>query len=402
VTSKQVYDGMLARGDAAARLGAELSREDERQAAVHDALRAAGIAPDECASYARWDGFSGGAAATLELVDTAAAEVRAGAARTGAQVPEFHCGLWPDPSFNAWSVQTAHGNVVCVSTGLLRGLRHLAQAAIECFPEILSGAPGPATREHRDRLQDVLADQLSGTQPPHRPVPVLGGAGERMRRELQWGGLLFVIAHETGHLARARRCRGGWEADLQAWQAPQHRASTSTLPLDEHEAVRAARSEVFADDIACRVLHELPLAMGEPPPMWLLLGPLSALALQAALWWRRAALTDELLGWRHPVPDTRAWHLLAMLGADPDMLDDPWVDGERNDRQQFGPVFWEWCRHVLQLDRYRAAVTQRGGLSERGVDPVTLVQLTVGDPSAPPVAGSDILASVGISGATPR
>lgn len=369
------------------KLADELRVEDERRDRVVRILAGAGADEKTLASFADWSAFSGGADNLQASVRHATADVVAAAASTGAEVPEMYCGLWPDRSLNARTLRTEFGGVVLVNTGLLTALNVFLDAVARSLGHLF----GPLYGQD-DESQDRIARMLDWLMIKHQAgidvryqsqVLVMGGPREQFRRKMTWAALCYVIAHEAGHLARSRPCRGGWRDDNQLFQLFQ----VPEQPGSEFDVTDAARSEEVSDTIACRILRRPPLRESHQPSLTQTVGAISVLALQNAAFWRKAALTDEPLGWTHPYPEGRMYGLIVGLASPAKQLEA--LEGEaptaaaaaesETETQVLARRFVEWSQDVLGTTMYRLVASERG-LGSRGLNPESLAMLYVTDP----------------------
>ena len=399
---EQVYWAFLG-SDGQARLSHDLQLEDERQEFVEELLRRADASPELEAFYSDWNAFSGGGQNLANALVAASSMVAWASNLTPAGVPSFITRLWPSRGFDARTCSTPYDPIVFVNTGLLVGVRQLLQAVAESTEAILgvefAGGDHKTPRETTDELSAMLDRYLRGGDlRDHERVILIQGPREVLRREAMFGAICYVIAHEAGHLARNRPCAGGWCDDNQAFQEgaivddPKQLSRT----VDEVHVVRASSREYLADIIAAWILHQLPAEVAGQPDGTLIVGAMAVLALQTAVWWRRAAYTDESLGWTHPFPEGRMWGLGQLLGQPSSVLesDDPKLIGQRYQMQQVASLFCRWCMDALGVPECKKIVRERkGGLANRGLNPVTLAAIYASDPSMPKQP-SDILAEL--------
>lgn len=404
--ARKLYELRLSKSARGTLLAQELELEDRYRDGVVSSLANLGM-PEQLIEhdYLGWRAFSGGGENLLKAIECAAQAVANAATSTGAQVPPYYCGLWPDAALNASTLATSHGNVIYVNSALLVSLRCLTQEVANAFDEVLAESIGERSTQASAAIGAMLARHLSGVDIRIDYIGrVLVGPKELLRREMMWGALCYVIAHEAGHLARCRRWRGGWADDNAAFQiaARVDENGNLALPDDEFQATNAVSAEDIADDIATTIMREPPCCPVSGINPGFMLGAMSVPLLQAATWWRAAALTDKPLGWIHPLADLRAVGVglsLGQTGAMRALLEsaDPTpaaVDSEPSPLEILAQRFRNWAEEVLAIDQCRSLVHKKG-LGNRGLSPETLMTIFATDPDMPRQP-SDVLARLKI------
>lgn len=400
MTLREIYDSKfneLAR----ARLSLEQQTEDEYQQVVQRILGKAGV-PDEVATmYRNWQSFSGGWNSLTHALEQAAEIVRNTGAKTGAELPrDLYCGVWPDKRFYAGSVHTPSGGLVVLSTGLLVGIRRLAQIIAESTEAIVGASfagPDHHTAASFATECDAMLDHYTkgGDLRKNWRINVLRGPRESLRRAMIFDAVCFVIAHESGHLARNRPAPTGWAGDNDEWQKDyvSFDPSKTGEPPHEIDVIRSFSRESYADIVAAIIMHQAGISY-PVVPLSQLLGAMMVLALLAADWWRRAAFTDKPLSFHHPAPEQRMQQIMFYMAASaeerqlsqPGDLVNPLfailpaeLQARCDNMRQVGNRFAEWSAQVLGITHCKA-VTRRRGLSNRGLNPASLVWIYLSDP----------------------
>jgi hypothetical protein len=410
VTLRAIYEGTFSEQDHL-RLSLERQTEDEYQQVVQQILRKAG-APDEVAGmYRDWKSFSGGWDNLRHSLEQAADIVFSAGAKTGAELPrDLFCGVWPDRRFNAFSARTPSGGLVFVNTGLLVGIRRLAQIIAESTEAILGASFAGPDRDTAAKFateSDAMLDHyMKGIDVRKNwRINVLQGPRESLRRAMIFDAICFVIAHEAGHLARNRPAPTGWTGDNEEWQKDYVTFDPAKVrePPHEIDVIRGFSRESYADLVAAIILHQAWISH-PVVPLSQLLGAMMVPALLAADWWRRAAFTDAPLGFTHPAPEQRmqlimflmtlsaedrqqiqagapANSLFATLPAD--------LQARCDNMRRVGKRFAEWSAQVLGITHCKE-VTRVRGLGNRGLNPESLVWIYLTD-SQMPSQPSDIV-----------
>jgi hypothetical protein len=387
---KQIYDARVAQPDVAMRLKEELDLEDTHRDNISNALLE-GHAPEEIlASYNAWNAFAGGAANLLTIIERSTEDVRAAASTTGADVPEIYAGIWPERSLNAQTLRTQFGGVILIDTGLLAALNVFLDAVARSLGHIFRDPQFGSDVSSQEQVANILDWLLikcqAGIDVRFQSDSVLSsGPREQFRRQMNWAAVCYIVAHEAGHVANSRPWRGGWLDDNQLFQV----GRGTPHPTNEVDVVSAGASENIADSIACRILRQPPLCTSDEPFLAQAFGAISVLALQNAIFWRRAAVTNDRLGWTHPYPEGRMYGLrldlaspasqLAALEGAPEAAAAAAAQPETNMQRAVG-AFIEWSQKILGTERYRQAALERG-LGDRGLNPESLVMLYATDPS---------------------
>jgi hypothetical protein len=363
--------------------------EDAYLRRVHKVLAESGRAV-AFTSYSDAYAFSGGSTNMSTIVNRVLRDVSEAAARTGAQVPDLYCGLWPDRDLSAKSFrhpQGGPGSVVLVNTGLIQGLRLFLQDVTVSMPVIvnkpLAGSPpDPQFTEkikaewsqHFIDYEDDANDEWALTH-----LRVLEGAGELLRREMTLAAISYVIAHEGGHQAVSRPWQDGWRSDNQEFQKVYDEAGKVTgparVPRQETDAVNSFVRELLADMISCQILRQQPFTY-ERSAVPLVLGAMAVPALQSAAWWRRAAHTNKPLGWTHPAPEMRSISIGFQLSDAPkssNPQESRHVEDALHERhlETVAKSFTDWSDNVLGVLECQAIVMKKG-LADRGLNPAAL------------------------------
>jgi hypothetical protein len=325
----------------------EEALEDEYREAVERILCNAG-AQAHLPHFTGPLSFSGGADDLERLMQIAAARVSQAAVTTGFPAIPLYCALWPDRHMNARSVSVSGGTIAYVNTGLLVMLRIACQYVASSLGTLYGAESWGADRKSQEQVSTELLVRIHNYRRGIDPrtgerVKVLRGPREKMRRQLNYLAIAYVIAHELGHaLASKYDAHLFPEADEGAdgERDPAHLSVAGVrAPRTEEDEVGSGRREWLADWIALRIMETPPLAKGGLSKVSVM-APSLVMGLQAALWWKDRREGSTEFGWSHPLPEMRMWSPLLKMAPD----EDSQVHRE-------GRRFLEWLTEVLYLDK---------------------------------------------------
>ena len=201
----------------------EMRLEDEYHAIIRSIIDEAG-ADAELSFYEGPWACTGGAKAGWDLLHIAAAQVRQAAISTGLPGLPLMVGIWPEKQMNARSVEVDGGVIAYVNSGLLVMLRMACHSVVSSL-EAIDGAKhwGP-DQESQEELSAAFLSRMDAYRAGVDPrvdssVSVICGEREMFRRQLNYLGIAYVVAHEYGH-ALARRYVDYFWPDMQL-DAPQ-------------------------------------------------------------------------------------------------------------------------------------------------------------------------------------
>lgn len=329
------------------RFKVEMRLEDEYHAIIRSIILDAGADAESEFYEGPW-AFTGGANAGWDLLHIVAAQVREAAIGTGLPGLPLMVGVWPERQMNARSVEVDGGVIAYVNAGLLVMLRMACHYVVLSL-EAIDGAKhwGP-DQESQEELSAALLSRIdayrAGADPRIKSrVSVSRGEREMFRRQLNYSGIAYVVAHEYGH-ALARRYVDYFWPDTQP-EAPRVPPALSVKavmqPRSEEEEVASGSYESLADSIAFRIMSTPPL-IGERLTVVSLIAPSVVMGLQSALWWKDRAEGKDEFGWTHPLPDMRMWAPLVTLAPD-----------EKSMLNREGHVFLDWLATFLRLGEVR-------------------------------------------------
>jgi hypothetical protein len=277
-------------------------------------------------------------------------EVEHGARLAGLDVPPAVVGAWPEYGLNARVVSTGDGALILLNVGTPPLLR--VAAAFSTYA--IGSITGDETWGHDSANTDFLVDQFQRLTVANldrvdvrrtSPVVALLGPREGLRRALLLGGLLYLVAHEYGHVAQGHRSLAAPTAALVA------RAIME--PTSESHVLRSQREELEADGWALSILDALEKEgrerRGDGQALNVIhMGMVMVLGLQSASWWRSLVSGSEEYGWTHPPPDVR-------LGVLPEF--------ELHAPSSVTQRFAEWLWDTLDIKGYMRTHSERRGRS---------------------------------------
>jgi hypothetical protein len=323
------------------RLSQELAIEDEYEQVVEKIIGDA-RADDELEFYRGPDAFAGGAR-NLELVLSGVHDMVADAAAAARLDPgPFICRLWPDPALNARAVRTEAGGVVLINTGLLVFLRLAAQFTAGSMAAITGKAdewgpdaepPEVMTDQFIDRLRKYRAGMDVRQQ---LIVEVIRGPREAFRRLLNHFGVVYIVAHEVGHLV-----------DKAEDATESLSLSAAVGPISEQDEVASQYYEMQADLTAYKIMREPPVGAPEPPAV-VAMGPMLVSGIQSALWWMDRAGGSQDFGWSHPAPDVRIGGAVFELAPE-----------TRPRQHEIARQFATWMETVFGINRSQQEAQER-------------------------------------------
>lgn len=366
------------------RLSHELRQEDRVQAEFQRMLSAHGNGALWVSSYAEPLAFAGGGTQLVRQVETCTALVEEAVARTPADAPRFYCGLWPNLGLGARSFAVDNGVIVLLDTGFLAALRIFTQtmaASLDTIcrvPEEWIDGDLPVDGQYGS-LQDLLDRCDAGQDVRDDPIQIAlhTGAQDHLRRHAMLSAVCQLIAHEVAHWSRSRPGPNGtWVPDNAEFQRAARVTSYEQLarPIDEIDEVATGNAEHHADSIACAIQMQSPLWSGGPI-LGQVIGAMSPLALHAGLWWRRAAHTDQVLGWTHPYPEMRMGIVGTLLSWGEEALQPvPLPSPEPGSVADTAQRFELWARGMLDIEQNRAVALERG-LNDRGLAILTMAAI---------------------------
>lgn len=353
----------------------EMRLEDEYHAIVRSIIHDAG-ADAELAFYEGPEAFTGGAKAGWDLLHMIASQVRRAAINTGLPGLPLMVGIWPDAQMNARSVEIDGGVLAYVNTGLLVMLRMACQYVASSLQAIDGAKHWGPDAESQENLSTAFLSRIdayrAGVDPRVKStVRVMRGEREMFRRQLNYVGIVYVVAHEYGHALARRYVDYFWPtAQREAPRDPPTLSVQSLMqPRSEEEEAGSGWYETLADLIAFRIMSTPPL-IGEAISVVTLIAPSVVMGMQSALWWKDRAEGKDEFAWTHPLPDLRMRAPILELAPD-----------EESMLSRQGHVFLEWLVPFLRLGEARElAIEQakrgKGGKMQRLE---TLVALGMGE-----------------------
>ena len=335
------------------RFETEMRLEDEYHAIVRSIIHDAN-ADAELAFYEGPEAFTGGAKAGWDLLHMIASQVQQAAINTGLPGLPLMVGIWPDPQMNARSVEIDGGVLAYINTGLLVMLRMACQYVVSSLQAIDGAEHWGPDAESQEKLSTAFLSRIDAYRAGEDPrvkstVRVIRGERELFRRQLNYLGIVYVVAHEYGHALARRYVDYFWPTAQHETPRDPPALSVKSLmqPRSEEEEVSSGWYETLADSIAFRIMSTPPL-IGEGLSVATLMAPSVVMGMQSALWWKDRAEGKDEFAWTHPLPDLRMWEPISVLAPD---------DESMLSRQ--GHVFLDWLVPFLRLGEARALAIEQ-------------------------------------------